>query len=195
MRDASRHTGVMHPAFLYLPGSRLTLCELSAARLDGDVIELGEGYIPADLVEGVEIRAASLAMLIPSGCAAAGPTAAWIHGAGSLPPPRQHARRAVSRRIRPDPDRRVIFHDTPVSEDQLRRVGALPVTTPERTMVDLALWSRRDPTHLAWIRALELTSPGLAVAAADAIARMQRVPGARHALDLLGRADQDEVTR
>ena len=41
----------MHPAFLYLPGARLELAELAAAALDGHLVAMGEGFIPADLVE------------------------------------------------------------------------------------------------------------------------------------------------
>ena len=54
----------MHPALFYLPGDRLMQPELSAARLDGHVVEMGEGYIPADVVEGPEARAAALRSLI-----------------------------------------------------------------------------------------------------------------------------------
>ena len=42
--------------FLYFPHDRLSPAELSAARLDGHVVELGEGYIPADAVETAEIN-------------------------------------------------------------------------------------------------------------------------------------------
>lgn len=74
----------MHPALLYLPGTRLSLPELTAARLDGHVVELGDAYVPADTVEGVDARAASVAAGIPDRMGACGPTAAWIHGAGLL---------------------------------------------------------------------------------------------------------------
>ena len=56
----------MHPAFLYLPGERLTIPELSAARIDGHLVDLGEGYIPADLIESPSARAAAIAALVLS---------------------------------------------------------------------------------------------------------------------------------
>lgn len=46
--------------FLYFAGDRLSTAELTAARLDGDVVEIGEAFMPADAVETRELRAASL---------------------------------------------------------------------------------------------------------------------------------------
>ena len=177
----------MHPAFLYLPGTRLTLPELSAARLDGHVVELGEGYIPADLVEGAALRAAALAVFVAPGAAASGPTAAWIHGAGDAPPSPHHARRAVPRRIRPKPHQRLIFHDTPVPASDVVIVGGVAVTTPLRTMIDLALGVHRDPTLLPWVRALAAAMPGLAEDAIEGLRAMSRVPGSRAGLATLER--------
>ena len=37
--------------FLYFAGDRLSLAELACARLDGDVVEIGDAYMPADAVE------------------------------------------------------------------------------------------------------------------------------------------------
>ncbi|MBS1698095.1 MAG: SAM-dependent methyltransferase, partial [Actinobacteria bacterium] len=92
----------MHGPFLHLPGERLSLTELSAARLDGDVVELGEAYAPADLVETAVLRAASLAPLTHGirGAAFAGMSAAWIHGAGDAPPEVHELQSATGRRLR-----------------------------------------------------------------------------------------------
>ena len=49
--DAVGHTAVMASPFLYFADDRLSAAELSAARLDGHLVELGEAYIPADAVE------------------------------------------------------------------------------------------------------------------------------------------------
>ena len=54
----------MRTLFLHLPGDRLSRAELCAARLDGDVVEIGEAYAPADLVETAALRIASLAPLV-----------------------------------------------------------------------------------------------------------------------------------
>ena len=182
-----RHTGVMHPAFLYLPGGRLTTPELCAARLDGHLVEIGEGYIPADLVEGADSRAGALATLIPRDTAACGPTAAWIHGAGDAPPAIHHVRRAVQRRIRPSIHARVIFHDTSVPSADMIMIGDVHVMTPVRSMVDLALGLYRDESLRRWMILLAQADPEVIDGALEQIASMTRVPGTRAGGAALGR--------
>ena len=178
----------MHPALLYLPGGRLTLPELSAARLDGHVVELGEGYVPADLIDSPQARAAAIAGIVPANTALCGPSAAWVHGAGDRPPARHHVRRAVSHRLRVDLPPRVILHDTTLPEDDVIQFGGTLVMTPVRTMVDLALGLHRDPTRRPWIDLLADADPVLLVDAASAIDEMHRMPGARVARAALQRA-------
>ncbi|UUT35391.1 hypothetical protein [Microbacterium elymi] len=50
----------MGSPYLYFVGERLSQAELSAACLDGHLVELGDGYMPADAVETVALRAGSL---------------------------------------------------------------------------------------------------------------------------------------
>jgi hypothetical protein len=169
----------MHPAFLYLPGDRLAVPELSAARIDGHLVDLGEGYIPADLIETPSARAAAIATLVPVDTAASGPSAAWIHGAGDAPPARHHVRRAVSHRIRAALPPRVILHDTPLPRSDFALVGGVPVMTPERTLVDLALGLHRDESLRRWMLLLADAEPSLVPAALHEIDRMIRVPGKR----------------
>lgn len=177
----------MHPALFYLPGDRLAQPELSAARLDGHVVELGEGYIPADLVEGPEVRAAGLRSLIMPGMAASGPSAAWIHGAGDGPPSPHHARRAVARRLRPAVSARLIFHDVLLAPGDLTQIAGLSVSTPLRTMIDLILGIHRDPASATWAAALAELTPGLIAAAANEVRTLHRVPGTRAALTWIER--------
>lgn len=169
----------MHPAFLYVPGERLSLSELTAARLDGHLVGIGEAFIPADLVEGADTRAASLRSLIPAQTAASGPTAAWIHGAGDSPPALHHVRRIVDRRIRPALDRRVTLHDVFVPDTEVVRLGGVAVLTPLRTMVDLALGVHRDESLLRWMNLLAEVAPTLASRAVAALDDLARVPGKR----------------
>ncbi|MHC9044083.1 hypothetical protein ACYX8G_05840 [Microbacterium saperdae] len=169
----------MHSALLYVPGRRLTLAELSAARLDGDVVEIGDAYIPADLIESADVRASSIADLVRPGTAAAGPTAAWIHGAGDAPPAVHHIRRSIPRRVRPQLSGRMIFHDGALSPSEVESIGGIDVSTPLRTMLDLATGVHRDARLIAWIEHLARVD---AVLVGESIACMQqwnRVPGSR----------------
>ncbi|KJL19580.1 hypothetical protein RN51_02918 [Microbacterium oxydans] len=178
---------MVHPVFLYLPGVRLSLAELSAARIDGHVVEVGDAYVPADLPEGAHVRASTVASLVQAGTAASGPTAAWIHGAGDAPPNVHHVRRCVERRIRAATSSRLVFHDTVVPASDLGLIGGVPVTTPVRTMLDLATAVHRDPRVLTWMDRLALVFPDASEAAADSLRRMSRVPGSRAGRAVLDR--------
>ncbi|WP_435744931.1 type IV toxin-antitoxin system AbiEi family antitoxin [Microbacterium sp. PMB16] len=169
----------MHPAFLYLPSGRLSLAELSAARIDGHVVDIGDAYFPADLVEGPDVRASSLATLVRPGMAASGPSAAWIHGAGDSPPAVHHVKRAVDRRLRARTSTRLVFHDTVLPASDQQSIGGIAVSTPVRTMLDLATGLHRDPRMLPWMNLLAGVDPDLPEEAATRLGEMQRVPGSR----------------
>lgn len=177
----------MHPAFVYLPGSRLSPAELSAARIDGHVIDLGDAYVPADLVETAAVRAGTLASLVRPGTAAAGPTAAWIHGAGDAPPAVHHVKRSADRRIRPRTSARLVFHDTLLAVSDLQLIGGIAVSTPVRTLADLATTLHRDPRVLPWMDQLARVTPGLASEAAASLRSLRRVPGSRVGVAALDR--------
>ena len=177
----------MHPAFLYVPGRRLSPAELSAARIDGHVIDLGEAYVPADLVETAVVRAGTLSAIVRPGTAASGPTAAWIHGAGDTPPSVHHVKRSTDRRLRPQTSARLVFHDALLVASDLQLIGGIAVSTPLRTLVDLATTLHRDPRVLPWMDQLARVFPGLASEAADSLGTLRRVPGSRVGLAALER--------
>lgn len=177
----------MHPALLYVPGHRLTLPELSAARLDGDVVEIGDAYIPADLVESPDVRASAVALLVRRGTAASGPTAAWIHGAGDAPPAVHHVQRATPKRVRPQPSLRLIFHDTALEDGDVVQLGGIAVATPKRTLLDLAVGLHRDPQLLPWIEHLAVSMPAIVAETAAALHALERVPGSRTGRTVLDR--------
>src|ERR671913_62107 len=118
----------MHSTYLYFPQQRLSAAELSAARLDGHLVELGEGYIPADAVETTHLRAASLAVLLGSPLAATHLSAAWVYGAIDTAPSRHTVQRAVPRRIHHVIDRRILYRDGSIGDDDLAAIGGVLVT-------------------------------------------------------------------
>lgn len=179
----------MH-GFLYFAHDRLSPAELSAARLDGHLVEVGEGYMPADAVETAAMRAASLRPLLQPGgrsvLAAVLLSAAWVHGAIPEPPARHCIQRAVDRRIRARAGPRAVFRDVPVPDDDLLVLGGVLVTTPARTLGDLARTETPagDPAVTDAIDVLA-AGPG---AARDAIIRLAlapALPGKRTALTRL----------
>lgn len=128
----------MSRVFLYFPGERLSAAELSAACLDGHLVGLGEGYVPADTVETPGLRAASLAELAGADLAAVHESAAWVHGVLDDPPARHRLQRISARRLHEPVGRRFVYRDPRVPESDLTRIAGLAVTTPARTVADLA---------------------------------------------------------
>ncbi|UWF76525.1 MULTISPECIES: hypothetical protein [Microbacterium] len=179
----------MHPALFYRPGIRLTLPELTAARLDGHVVEVGEGYMPADTVEGPDARATGIAELVPPRTAACGPSAAWVHGAGDRPPAVHHVRRTSAVRLRTPPSGRVVHHDVLLPPEDVTTIGGIAVATLDACALELALAAPRHPEHVPWLRAVLALSPGVAETVRARIAAHRKHPGRRAALTLL-----DEVT-
>lgn len=188
----------MPSPFLYFADERLSPAELSAARLDGHLVELGEAYIPADTVETRELRAGSLRSLVGETLAATHLSAAWVHGALSDPPARHTVQRAVDRRLHQVLGRRILYRDLRVEPDDLVRICGVWVTTPVRTLADLSRVV--DAEHASAAALMADAAPGLAGQAVVWIQTRGALPHKRAALALLHRlgarcGGQDDVTR
>lgn len=157
--------------FLYLPGDRLSESELCAARLDGDVVEIGEAFIPADAVETPDLRAGSLRPLVARGLVVTHASAAWVHGALALPPLRHSVQRISETRLHHVLHTRLRYRDGRMPLAHATRVGGVAVTTVARTLADLVradLAEAREPGAEA--RAMAAAFPG---AVADAAALLE----------------------
>lgn len=176
--------------FLYFAGDRLSLAELACARLDGDVVEIGDAYMPADAVETRELRAASLAGCVPSALAVTRLSAAWVYGAQAEPPSRHTLQRRAGVRGRPTLDVRVECREQPVSADDLDCIGGVWITSPARTLADLV---RLRPERAAGddidapIEAMLAVCPGLAHEALDVLTRSRGLRFKRPAMTELRR--------
>lgn len=176
--------------FLYFADERLSAAELSAARLDGHVVELGDAFIPADAVETPGLRAGSLREMLRDTLAATHLSAAWVHGALDTPPPRHTVQRAVPRRLHHVFGARLLYRDGQVDERDLELRGGVLVTTPRRTLADLCRVA--DDAHAEAARRLAQLCPGLAQAAITWFDESGPVPHKRSALAFLrGLATRD----
>lgn len=186
----------MASPFLYFADDRLSRAELTAACLDGDLVELGDAYIPADAVETSGLRAGSLLPVLGETLAATHLTAAWIHGALPQQPSRHTVQRALPRRLHIVPDRQVVYRDRAVPIEDLQLIGGVRVTTMPKTLADLSRVD--DDDHARAARLLAAMDPG-AVAAAIAGLELGALPHKRTALAFLRglatAAAQEEVTR
>ncbi|MDQ1136635.1 hypothetical protein QE410_001434 [Microbacterium sp. SORGH_AS 1204] len=170
--------------FLFFADERLSLAELSAACLDGLLVPLGEGFMPADAAETPWMRARSLRPLLGERWAAVRRSAAWIHGALASEPSPHHVQRAGATRVRTRSDARTVYHDVRLDPGDVRRVAGVHVTTPERTLVDLA--RSDDDVDLALARSWASTDPLTKRAAEAWLAWHPRFPHARRAGAVLG---------
>lgn len=190
-----RQTADVGSPFLYFADERLSSAELTAACLDGHLVSLGDAYMPADAVETPALRAGSLARTLGDTLAATHLSAAWIHGGLPVPPARHTVQRAVARRLHVVPHRQLVYRDLAVAGEDLQLLGGVLVTSPERTLADLARVG--DDDHARAARLLAGADPD---AAHRAIARLEAgvLPHKRVALACLRAivaALQDEVTR
>ncbi|MHC5796191.1 type IV toxin-antitoxin system AbiEi family antitoxin [Lacisediminihabitans sp. FW035] len=112
--------------------------ELHAAKLDGEVYPVGQCFSPIDEIEGRVSRARSLALSVPGSLIAEQRTAAWIHGALSRPPRRHQFCADIAARTRPSALIAISVREVVIEERDLLTLAGLRLTTPLRTVVDLA---------------------------------------------------------
>ncbi|GAA3902882.1 SAM-dependent methyltransferase [Microbacterium invictum] len=181
--------------FLYFAGDRLSTAELTAARLDGDLVEIGEGFMPADAVETRELRAASLRTFVRDSLAVTHESAAWVHGAIADPPTPHFVQRVTAHRIPYVVGSRVHYRDQRLPPGDSTRISGLATATPVRTLVDLV---REVVGHAAaapdTVEAMCAWRPELIPAAIAWLERARPVHYKRPALAYL-RERQEVVTR
>lgn len=169
--------------FLFFPDERLSLAELSAACLDGALVALGEGFMPADAAETTWMRARSLTPLLSERWAAVRLTAAWVHGGVAREPTRHHLQRVRDVRVRAGRDARTVYHDVRIPPGDVSMIAGVPVSTPARTLVDLA--RSGDDDDLVAARAWASGEPLVRADAEAWLERHSRYPYARRAADVL----------
>jgi hypothetical protein len=116
----------------------LSPAELGAVVLDGELYRLGDDVAPIDLPVTTESRARTLRrtildrrVIVSDRCAA------WVWGWVLRPPPLSTSV-SISARV-PSPDRRRLrAREVVIDPDETVEVAGLVVTTPLRTLVDLA---------------------------------------------------------
>jgi hypothetical protein len=121
----------------------LPLAELHAARLDGELVALDEAFAPIDVAEGPAARAAALARAWSPRLIAEQRTAAWIWGALADAPARHQLCSSVRARARPPTPLRSMVREVVIDPDEVSSVAGLRVTTPLRTVTDLARFDAR----------------------------------------------------
>jgi hypothetical protein len=155
--------------------------ELQAARLDGELFAIDECFSPVDEVERLGHRAASLAALVPSRLIAEQHTAAWVYGVVDHPPSKHEFCADIGARIRPASLSRLVLREVVIDPEDIIEIGELRLTSPLRTVVDLARFSEDFAPDVA--RDLMLIG-GVSLGDCRALLdRRRNLPGKRRALE------------
>ncbi|AMB58336.1 type IV toxin-antitoxin system AbiEi family antitoxin [Microterricola viridarii] len=161
-------------ASLLLGPTELSVAELSAASLDGEVYPIAGRYCPVDLPVFPSLRAAGLLALLPEHAFVERLSAAWLHGALERQP--VHTQIAVPAGVaaRSHRGRTLTLRQVAVSPAELTLVGGCPVTTPERTLVDVLLDGALGDTEAVAVAAALAAATAVSPAAAHGALRSRR---------------------
>ncbi|WP_051973064.1 hypothetical protein [Cryobacterium sp. MLB-32] len=134
----------------------LPLAELMCARLDGEVYPLGACWCPIDEIDGTAVRAASLAPLLPRHAVIERFSAAWVYTLVPEPTPHEFCV-DLGARTHLSPSPRMRLREVVCPESDTVAIGDVRVTTPLRTVIDLARWAPPEcsdivPVLLALLR-------------------------------------------
>lgn len=130
--------------FHYFANDDLSAVELQSACLDGLLVPLGAGFIPADAPDTEWMRARSLAPVLGATLAAVRLTAAWIYQATDILPHPIALQRSSAQRLHRSPDRTLEYHDLRLPPADTVMLAGIALSSRTRTFVDLARGGARD---------------------------------------------------
>lgn len=139
-------TGILAPV---LTPDDLPLAELCGARLDGEVYALGDSWCPVDEADGPVARALAAGLLVPGRAIAERMTAAWVYGLAPEPH-RHHFCVDLGARTHVPPSPRLQLREVRCRADETLVIAGLRVTTPLRTVIDLARSPGPDLSRRDW---------------------------------------------
>ena len=170
-----------------LSADHLPAPELYAARLDGDLFGIDYCFSPVDEIEQPGHRAAALHAGLASRLIAEQLSAAWVWGALDSPPIQRQFCVATGARVSHSPARWMTVREVVIADDEVAHLSGLMVTSPARTVVDLARFSVRfEELEQSAVRRLVSGTPTDLDVAIAAIADRRNLPNKRLALDRLG---------
>jgi len=139
---------------LVLSDSDLPWAELQAARLDGEIYNLGDAFCPIGELEAPRHRARAAIGRRSRRLIAELGTAAWIWGAAPQPTRLQFAV-APDARARLSPGQHVTVREIVFAPTDLVELDGVTVTTPARTAIELARFEEPfDPEPVTRLAAI-----------------------------------------
>ena len=169
----------------------LPLAELHAARLDGELVAVDDCFSPIDEPDDTLHRARSLAMTSPRRLIAERDSAAWVLGARDRPPSRHQFCADATARTSASAASRHQFREVVIDETEILSIGGLRLTTPIRTVIDIARSSSRFTASERASAAILMNRGGFGAAECLAIMNRRRnLPGKQRALARLRDAER-----
>ena len=120
----------------------LPIAELCAARLDGELFAIDEGWAPVDEPDLPAFRAAVIALRAPRRLVIERLSAAWVHGGLATPPAVAQFCVPLSSRIAVIADHRAVVREVRIEASEIVDLGGIRCTSVVRTGFDLL----REPT-------------------------------------------------
>lgn len=175
---------------LVLGTDDLPIAELCAARLDGELFAIDDGWAPVDEPDLPAFRAAVVAMRVPRSLVIERLSAAWVHGGLALPPEMAQFCVPLSSRIAVINDRRATVREVRIDEAEIVEFGRVRCTSVVRTGFDLLREpSLGDEFAEAVVATLIASRPALATALRHRLEAATRMPHKSTALARLERAE------
>lgn len=173
----------------------LPLAELCAARLDGELFAVDDGWAPVDEPDLPAFRAAVVALRMPRPLVIERRSAAWVHGALPVPPTIAQFCVPHSARIAVLGDRRASVREVKIDESEIVEFGGIRCTSVVRTAFDILRDVDDDASGAeAVVAALIEARPWLASALRARLDAATRMPHKSLALARLARARAARVT-
>ncbi|MFE6966452.1 hypothetical protein ACFVAJ_15160 [Agromyces sp. NPDC057679] len=115
----------------------LPLAELCAARIDGELFMIDEGWAPVDEPDLPSVRAAAAALRVPRRLIIERLSAAWVHGALDVPPRIAQFCVPLHERVAVVTGPRTSVREVVIDQVDVVELGGARCTTPSRTAFDL----------------------------------------------------------
>jgi len=168
----------------------LSLAELCAARIDGELMPIGDGWAPVDEPDLPSLRAAAVALRAPRALVVERRSAAWVHGALDAPP--MLAQFCVPRtaRVALVSAPRVVVREVAIEPDEIIEFPFARCTNVVRTGFDLLREHAEDDGEVeSIVTALCRADAKLAARLRRRFDEAIRMPHRGLALDRLDRVD------
>ena len=169
-----------------LSSQDLPLPELCAARLDGELFGLCDGFVVVDQPDHRNQRAAAVLIGQPDRVIAEQRTAAWIWGATETPPWPHELCVGSSARVRSSGSGWANVREVVIEPSEISIVAGLQVTTPLRTIIDLARFAIPFGEREARIVKAMIASSQIRLSdCKNALTERRNLPNKRRALERL----------